>query len=105
MYAGPEPEIAVTASWYFSGTRTTWPTLRSKVSTVTKCSSVLFEPELIAAIPWSTKAGVFGITRITGVLAGSKSSMKPVVIPAASETTKVPGLSESLISSKTIAIS
>jgi len=48
-------------------------------------------PREIAAIPSSTSAGVFGITRTTATPVGNRLSTKPVVMPAARDTTKAPG--------------
>ena len=39
-YAGPEPETAVTASMYGSGTWTTRPTCVSTSSAIARCSSL-----------------------------------------------------------------
>ena len=49
-------------------------------------------PAETAAMPSDTWAGVFGMTRTTGVPAGRPSSSWAVVTPAHRETTRVPGL-------------
>ena len=59
----------------------------------------------MAAIPSSTWAGVLGITRTTGTPSASRASIEAVSTPAASETTRVSGLSESRISSSRTAMS
>ena len=41
----------------------------------------------MALIAWSTRTGVFDMTRTTGTSGPSRFSMKSVVIPAATETT------------------
>ena len=50
-------------------------------------------------MPSSTWAGVLGITRTTGTPSGSRASIEAVSTPAASETTRASGLSDSRISS------
>src|SRR6478735_1711320 len=99
MYAGPEPLIAVTASWCFSGTRSTLPHERSSCSASARCASSQWLPALMAAMPWSTRAGVLGMTRTTGVPSGSRSCRYDVVIPAARLTTRLPRVRWSRISS------
>jgi len=56
----------VTASCSFSGTSSTLPVAASRASASCRCSGSQWAPALIAAMPWSTRAGVFGITRTTG---------------------------------------
>ena len=56
-------------------------------------------------MPWSTRAGVFGITRTTATSSGSRSSTKAVVIPAAMLTTSAPGRSAGPISASRAAMS
>ena len=99
MYAGPEPEIAVTASCCLSGTRSTLPAEAISASASARCSSSQCEPGEIAAMPSSTRAGVFGMTRTTATPSGTRDSMNAVVMPAASETTSWPGRSSGAISS------
>ena len=45
-------------------------------------------PAEMTDIPSSTRTGVFGMTRTTGVPSVSLSSMKPVVMPAAAVMTR-----------------
>ncbi len=70
MYAGPEPEIAVTASCWRSGIRSTLPTEAISASASARCSSSQCEPGEIAAMPSSTSAGVLGMTRTTATPVG-----------------------------------
>ena len=93
MYAGPEPEIAVTASICRSGIRSTLPTEAISASASARWPSSQWEPGEIAAMPSSTRAGVFGMTRTTATPSGTRDSMNAVVMPAASETTSWPGRS------------
>ena len=62
------------------------PIVEKRFSTIAKFSFVAFLPEIIPHIPSFTRAGVFGITLITFVLAGKFASMVLVVSPAAIET-------------------
>ena len=95
----------MTASCCFSGTRTTLPTDAISASASARCASSQWEPAEIADMPSSTSAGVFGMTRTTATPFGTRASMKPVVMPAASETSSWPGRSASAISSSTSAMS
>ena len=95
--------MAVTASICFSGTRNTLPVDPSSSSAIARCSSSQWEPAAIAAMPSSTSAGVFGMTRTTAVPAGRRASRKSVVMPAASETTSWPGRTSPPISSSSAA--
>ena len=52
----------------------------------------------MSAIPSSTCAGVFGITRTTATPAGSKDSKNLVSTPATRDTTRVLGRSAGAIS-------
>jgi hypothetical protein len=56
-------------------------------------------PGLIADIPWSTRAAVFGMTRTTEDPSGRDDSRRSVVIPAAIEMTVLPETTWSRISS------
>src|SRR3954447_285022 len=105
MYAGPEPLIAVTASWWYSGSSTTLPVASSRARARARCAASQCVPGLIAAMPWSTSAGVLGMTRTTATPSGSRSSTKAVVIPAAMLTTRLPGCSASRISASRAAMS
>ena len=64
---------------------------RQQLSTSARCASSHDEPREIAAMPSSTSAGVLGMTRTTGMPAGSRASMNVVVMPAASDTTRPAG--------------
>src|SRR5829696_5542546 len=86
-YAGPEPETAVTASMYRSGTRTTRPTWSSTSSARARCSSLAWAPAHSPATPSCTVAGVFGIARRTGTPGGTRSSIADVGTAAAIEST------------------
>ena len=81
MYAGPLPEIAVTASWCRSGSRTTFPQDLSSDSASARCSGVQCRPGEIAAIPSSTSAGVLGMTRTTDDPSGRRDSRYAVGMP------------------------
>src|SRR6478735_1445576 len=105
MYAGPLPEIAVTALRCFSASRTTRPHELSSASASARWSSVQWLPGEMPAIPWSTSAGVLGMTRMTDVPSGSRDSRNSVVMPAASEMTALPGATWSWISSSSAAMS
>ena len=61
----------MTASCWDSGTRTTLPTVASSSSTICRWSSVAWLPAEIADIASPTSIGVFGMTRTTGVPAGT----------------------------------
>ena len=52
------------------------------------CSGTQCLPALTAAIPWSTRAGVLGMARTTGVPSGSAASRAAVVTPAAIDRTR-----------------
>src|SRR6478735_2823321 len=97
--------MAVTASRCFSGRRTTLPHELSSASASARWSSVQCRPGEMPAMPWSTSAGVFGMTRMTEVPSGSRDSRYSVVIPAASDTTVLPGTTWSWISSSRAAMS
>src|SRR6478672_1608148 len=105
MYAGPLPLIAVTASWCFSATCTTRPHERSSSAASSRWATSALRPGLTAAMPWSTSAGVLGMTRTTATPAGSRASSHAVGMPAARLTTRLPGESWSLISSTSRAMS
>ena len=91
-YAGPEPDSAVTASCCDSGTRTTLPTEDSRSCTICRCAAVACVPGEIALIASRTTIGVFGITRTTGIPSGKRLSYSEVGRPAATDTTRVPGV-------------
>ena len=57
-------------------------------------SGVAWRPAEIALIASPTSIGVFGMTRTTGVPAGSLRSYSAVGRPAHSDTTRVPGRSD-----------
>src|SRR5215211_457193 len=57
-YAGPDPETAVTASMYRSGTRATAPRWESTSSARARCSSAAWAP---AQIPATVHEGIAGI--------------------------------------------
>src|SRR6476619_5609532 len=97
--------MAVTASRCFSGSRTTLPHELSSASASARWSSVQWLPGEMPAMPWSTRAGVLGMTRMTDVPAGSRDSRYSVVMPAASDTTVLPGATWSRISSRSAAMS
>src|SRR5829696_2064051 len=86
-YAGPEPETAVTASMYRSGTRTTRPMWSSTSSARARCSSLAWAPAHSPATPSCTVAGVFGIARRTGTPGATRSSIADVGTAAAIEST------------------
>ena len=67
-------EIAVTASWCFSATGRPCRTSAAAPRPRRGASSSQCAPGLIAAIPWSTRAGVLGMTRTTDVPSGSRDS-------------------------------
>src|SRR5690606_24518499 len=71
--------------------RSTFPTGASSSSASFRCSSPACDPGEMTLIAWSTRTGVFDMTRTTGTPSGSRSSMNPVVIPAAAEITRRPG--------------
>ena len=56
-------------------------------------------------MPTATSAGVFGITRITGLSVPRCDEINEVLFPAANVMTSAPALIEPLISSRTEAIS
>src|SRR5262249_13216554 len=91
-YAGPEPDSAVTASCCDSGTLATRPTLDSSSSTSARCEGEADAPAEIALIASPTSIGVFGMTRTTGVPAGSRRWYSLVGNPAHSATTSESGL-------------
>ena len=99
MYAGPEPLMAVTASIWRSGTRSTRPVEPISSSASARWWSSQCEPGEIAAMPSSTSAGVLGMTRTTATPSGTRASMNAVVMPAASDTTSWPARSSGAISS------
>ena len=70
-YAGPDPETAVTASIWLSGTVSTPPTDSNSADTALSCSSLANRPGASALTPAPTSMGALGITRITGDPAGS----------------------------------
>jgi hypothetical protein len=86
-YAGPEPETAVTASMYGSGTRTTRPTCVSTSSAIARCSRFACAPAQSPATPSWTVAGAFGIARRTGTPSVRRASICEVGIAAATEST------------------
>src|SRR5438552_6721868 len=86
-YAGPEPEIAVTASIAFSGTRTTAPRCESVSSASARCSSPACAPAHKPAIPSCTIDGAFGIARQTGTSGASRASIRAVGTAAATDNT------------------
>ena len=75
MYAGPLPEIAVTASWYFSGDLDDAAArAQQRLGLLEVLGRAVLRPGEIAAIPWSTRAGVLGMTRTTDEPSGSRDS-------------------------------
>src|SRR5450759_1969762 len=94
-YAGPPPEMAVAASWYRSSRTIASPIAANISRTASTCSAVVSLPPLTTAIPCRTSAGVLGITLTTAVPAGTSDSSRAHVIPAAIDTTRVPGVSAS----------
>src|SRR5919202_1653902 len=105
MYAGPEPLMAVTASWWYSGSSTTLPVASSRARARARWAASQWVPGLIAAMPSSTSAGVFGMTRTTATPSGSRSSTNAVVMPAAMLTTSAPGRSSPATSASSAAMS
>ena len=97
--------MAVTASCRSSETSITVPVAARKPSTNSRCASVTPAPIDAAAIPFPTKVGVFGITRITGLLVPRQLLINEIVLPAAKVITTAFGLIDPLISSRTVAIS
>ena len=97
-YAGPEPETAVTASMYGSGTWTTRPTCVSTSSAIARWSSFACAPAQSPAMPSCTVAGVFGIARSTGTPSVRCFSICAVGIAAATESTVWSGESSPPIS-------
>ena len=89
IYAGPEPEIAVTASNNFSSTRTTVPTLPNTDSAHSMSARTHCEDPLIAAAPSPTSAGVFGIARTTAAVAPAADCNVVNPMPAAIDSTRV----------------
>src|SRR5439155_17392074 len=86
-YAGPDPDTAVTASMYRSGTRTTPPKWDRHSSASARCSSPAWAPAQMPAIPSCTTAGAFGIERTTGTDASMRCSIALVGTAAATERT------------------
>src|SRR5262249_32988861 len=91
-YAGPEPDTAVTASMYVSGTRATAPRCESTSSARSRCSSPACAPAHTPAIPSCTSAGAFGIARTTGTPFARRASICDVGIAAATESTVCSGV-------------
>ena len=73
-YAGPEPDTAVTASMWDSGTVSTPPTESNSAETSSSCGAVTKRPLASAVTPAPTNAAALGIARTTGVPAGSLDS-------------------------------
>ena len=65
MYAGPLPERPVTASICASSRITVVPTESKMRLAAFRSSSVACPPAAIAVAPAPTRAGVFGIVRMT----------------------------------------
>ncbi len=95
----------MTASIWRSGIRSTLPVEDSSDSASARCFSSQWEPGAIAAIPSSTRAGVFGMTRTTATPSGTRDSMNAVVMPAARLTTSWPGRRCGAISSSSAPMS
>ena len=91
-YAGPEPETAVTASMWRSGTRTTEPRWASASSASVTCASSACAPAQSPAIPSCTVDGVFGIARTTGTPAARWRSIVAVGVAAATVRTVCSGV-------------
>ena len=75
------------ASIASSCTRTTRPRCESTSSACARCVSFAFAPAEMPAIPSCTVDGAFGIARTTGTPSAIRSSMRLVVIAAATERT------------------
>src|SRR5690606_27654417 len=87
-YAGPDPDSAVTASGWLSGSSMTLPTCDNIFSTIATWSGLAYLPGEATLIASPTSIGVFGMTRTTGT-SPNRCSNSVVGRPAHSETINV----------------
>src|SRR5690606_7397698 len=87
-YAGPDPDSAVTASCWLSGSSMTLPTCDNIFSTIATWSGLAYLPGEATLIASPTSIGVFGMTRTTGT-SPNRCSNSVVGRPAHSETINV----------------